>query len=132
MEESEALELYGQTEDRVDKFRKNIELKIILTENNIVEQYNYSKSVIERLVEPEEYGFTERYFGGNVYKIGVIKNSPYVILVDRRYQTLGVHIPNKNLDKLSVDDIKDLCHKYSVPFTSKDTKKHLVDKLTAM
>jgi hypothetical protein len=132
MDEYEALELYEETESRVNKFRQNIDRKIILTENEIVAKYNFAKSVIDRLAEPEEFGFTERYFGGNVYKMAIIKDSPYVILVDRRYQTLGVHIPNKNLNKLSIDDLKELCYKFSIPIVSKDTKKILVDKLTSV
>jgi hypothetical protein len=132
MEEYEALELYGETESRIGKFKDNVSRKIILTENDLISEYNYNTAKISRLAEPEEFGFTERYFGGNVAKVAVLKDSPYVLLVSRNFKTLGIHIPNNNLDKLPVEQLKELCYKFSVPYGNKDSKKILVDKLTGM
>lgn len=132
MDEETSLKLFEVTDKAVREYNDYNEKKIILTENEIVEEYNFRTANIERTCEPIDFGFTDRYFGGNIFKCAIVRDSPFVVLVDYNLNTLGVHIPRYNLDLCSHDFLKDLCVKYSVTFAKNDSKKVLASKLTGI
>ncbi|HAK12828.1 MAG TPA: hypothetical protein DCO78_13455, partial [Chitinophagaceae bacterium] len=82
----------------------------------------YKTAKIVRTVPIETYNLTDRYFGGNIYRCAILKNNPYVLLVDKYYTTLGLLLPFENMHMLTVKELLVLCERYKIK-TTPDLKK---------
>lgn len=123
------MELEKDTNERVDVYDKFKSKKIILVDKYYLEKYNYKTAKISRTVMPEVFGLTDRYFGGNIYRCAIMKEEPYVVLVDRFFETLGILIPHDNLDKLNIKELTELCKRYKIEIPKDSKKDDIVELL---
>lgn len=121
-------DLMKRTSETLEYYNSSVNEKIILTETEMIEKYPYQHTLLNGIFEPEDFGFHDRYLGGNIHKIARVKDTPYFILLDAEFNTLAVHIPVENLDKFTVMELKKLCDKYKKEYST-DTKK---DELIAI
>lgn len=124
-EEGDLLE--KKTLDRINNYNTQIKKKIILTETELVQKYQYKTTPLAGIRTPEFYGFTDRFFGGNVDKCAIIKDSPYILLVDKYYNTLALLLPEENIEKLTVKECQFLCKKYALTYSTEMKKSELID-----
>lgn len=119
-----------EVQSRLEYYNINNKIKIILMDIKTVNQFPYKTTRNLIIVEPEKYGITDRYCGGNVDKCAEIKGQPYVLLLDKIKHTLGVHIPYKNLHMLTVTELVALCKRFQLPANNTEKKDLLINKIT--
>jgi hypothetical protein len=122
-------ELENDTFDRVDNYDKFTEKKIILVDRVLLNENNYKTAKIAKVVFPEAFGLTDRYFGGNIFRCAIMKDSPYVILVDKFFNSLGLLLPKENLHLLTVKELVALCERYRIAVTKETKKDELIELL---
>ena len=122
-------QLLGKTEELTSYYQANIEKKIIITELEWIKEYPYKTTPLERTYPPITFGITDRYFGGQVYKMAKVKGKPYYILVNKDDVTIGLHIRNEDVPNLSYFDLQKLSAKYKLPCGNKAKKEEIVEQL---
>jgi hypothetical protein len=123
-------QIINKTASQSQLYEDNTAKKIILTENQWLEKYPYATTKLKGKVNPIVYGFTDAYFGGNIDSCAIVKGEPYILLVDADLKTIGIYIPNEDLDKLKLQELRDLCDKYKKKYKVDDTKARLIELLT--
>lgn len=118
-----------ETNERMDFYDKMTGNKIILLDVEMIKEYDYKRAVVEKIVNPEQYKFSDRYLGGVIHKCAVLKDSPYVLLVDKFFNTVGVFLPAENMHKLKITELADICKRHKIEVLPEDKKDNLIEKL---
>ena len=122
--------LINRTADMAQTYDKNVKRKIIITDNEWLDRYPYATTKLRGRINPLEFGFTDLYFGGNIDSCCIVAGEPYVLLVDADLKTIGIYIPDDNLDKLKLQELKDLCDRFKKEYKADTTKAQLIELLT--
>lgn len=130
MTEEDFLALKAKSDEVEDKYNKNTEKKFIIIYTDFLDQYPYTTTKLERLYDPEDLGFTDRFFGGNIHKVGKIKGKPFMILASQDNKTMGLYIPNDKMKDCTVALLKDLCDRANIEYEKNDNKESIIGKLT--
>jgi hypothetical protein len=121
-----------EVQDRLQEYNKiSIDKKIILIHTDILKKYKFDSTAIDGLFDPSCFGFTEICFGGNINRCAQVKDSPYVLLLNTLNQTIGVHIPTKNLSKLKNKELEDILKRFNIEFLPDTNKSELIKLLIA-
>jgi hypothetical protein len=132
MTEEDFKKITGQTEQTRDKYSKNTGLKLIDNRVESINKYPYRTTKLEPPpLPPITFGFTDRYFGGQVNKIAKIRNSPWHILADKNDNTLALYIPKRYISELTHPELKSICTRFKIKYEPKATKAELVEILEA-
>lgn len=75
------------------------------------------------LVEPEKYGIDQTWYGGNLRQIGEIVGSPLLLMINMRFETLGVGVLEENIPQLTPEECKAFNVAYTEPKIAEDTPK---------
>ena len=124
------VDMMNKVADTLTQYNKNTERKIIVIENEWVDEYPYKTTPLNGLFDPEEYGFHDRYMGGKIHKLAKVKGEHFLILVNKFDETIGVYVPTENLEKLTVARLKWLCGKYKKEVKSDMTNADMIKLLT--
>ena len=86
---------------------------------------------LESLLPISEYGLSERFYGGNVTKIGKLKDSKIFLLIDDSVNGLKVKdIAVDNLEDFDFKVLKDLAKQKNIKFKPIGTSKEiLIDEI---
>lgn len=123
------VDLINKVSATLTNYNQNTEKKIIITEAEWLDNYPYKSTKLNGLYDPEQYGFHDRYMGGAVHKLAKVQGEHFLLLVDKFDNTVGIFIPEENLDKLNVDKLKWLCKKYKKSHKSDVTKADMIKLL---
>lgn len=124
------IDIINKVADTLTNYNNNTERKIIVIEDEWIDKYPYKTTPLSGLYDPEEYGFHDRYMGGKINKIAKVKGEYFLLLVDKFDNTIAVYIPNDNLDKLNVAQLKWLCKKFNKETKSDAVKADMIKLLT--
>lgn len=125
------VDMINKQADTLINYNQNTERKIIIMEDEWVDKYPYKTTPLSGLYDPEEHGFHDRYVGGKIHKIARVKGEYFFILVNKFDNTIGIYIPNDNLEKLNMSQLKWLCKKYKKEHKSDAIKADLIKLLLA-
>lgn len=128
--ENKYANMFNRTANMAQTYDANVKRKIIITDNSWLEKFPYATTKLKCKVNPLIYGFTDLYFGGNIDSCCVVQGQPYVLLVDADSKTIGIYIPDENLEKLRLQELKELCDRYKKEYKSDTTKAKLIELLT--
>lgn len=79
-----------------------------------------------------DFGITDDYFGGNIYKIACLKEKPWYILVNTLDETIGIMHRFEDLEKYSKDELKELCKLQLIQLGDRDSKEVIIEKLLTL
>jgi hypothetical protein len=129
MDEISFNELMGKVEETQTLYATNTDKKIILTDTQTLLKYPYKTTSCERLYRIEDFGLTDRYFGGQAYKLAKVAKRPYLLIVNKFDMTIGIMIPIEWLKELTVPELKILCDKYKIEYSKEHKKDELIEML---
>lgn len=129
MDEASFNELMGKVEKTQTEYATNTAKKIILTDTETLMKYPYRTTPCERLYPIEEFGLTDRYFGGQAYKLAKVAKRPYLLIVNKWETTIGIMIPLEWLGELTTPEIKKLCDRYKIEYSNTTKKDELINLL---
>ena len=130
MNRDEGFLLEQESDNRIDKYNSLVEKKIIFTRVELIKQFPYETSAIQKVVIPEKFNITDREFGGNAHKCAILKNYPYVLIINKLLKTIGIFVPKENLPKFTVTQLKQMAEWLRLPVDDTMKKDNLVNILT--
>lgn len=130
MTEEDFTALMEKTTKVQDTYNTNTEKKIILTDVETLRQYPYATTKLAGLYPPITFGFTDRFFGGQIQKVAKVKDKPYYLLVNKDSVSIGIYIRNEDLKEFTVPELKKLADRYKKKYSITTKKEELIDQLT--
>lgn len=128
--EDNTSEAVKESDATQNSYAVNTTKKFIITYVDYIEKYPYKTTALNGIFEPIDFGFTDRYFGGQIHKCARVKGEPYVLLVSNLQETLGIYVPNEEMSSLTVARLKDLCTRLNLEFSTTANKDKLIELLT--
>lgn len=119
-----------ESEATQNTYNANVAKKFIITYVDYIERYPYETTPLNGIFEPIDFGFTDRFFGGQIHKCAKVKGKPFVLLVSKLQKTLGIYVPNEEMGALTSAELKELCTRLKLEFAKSDTKDKLIEMLT--
>lgn len=120
-------------DDIVRTRQKKEERKIIIVHNEILKKFRFETLKVEKMIlDPQEIGLNQNFFGGQCKRCAIIKDSPYIAILNQANQTIGLYLPKNEeaLIKLSVRELIDIAKRQGLPAHSKTKKEEVVEMLT--
>lgn len=126
----EGMQLEKETYDRIENYNKRVGKKIIILATELIKKYPYKTSKIKKVHMPEVFEFSDRTFGGNAYRCATLKDSPYVLIVDKFFNTLAIYVPYKNLSEFNVNELLKIASYLNVKHDKTIKKDQFIELLT--
>jgi len=115
--------------------RKKEDRKIIIVHNDMLEKYAFPTLKVEKMVlDPQEIGLNQNFFGGQCKRCALVKDSPYIAILNSANQTIGLYLPKKKetLIKLNSNELVGIAKRQGFKVSRQNKKEELVELLTNM
>ena len=120
--------------DEIVRARTNKQEKlIILIHTDILKKFDYKTAKIEKLIlDPSEIGVNPNYFGGQCKKAAILKDSPYILLLNRANQVIGLYVPKdvSTLNRFNITELLSITKRQGLKATTRNSKDELINMLT--
>jgi len=115
--------------------RKKEDRKIIIVHNDMLEKYAFPTLKVEKMIlDPQEVGLNQNFFGGQCKRCALIKDSPYIVILNSANQTIGLYLPKDTecLTRLNIRELIDIAKRQGFKVSRQNKKEELVELLTNM
>lgn len=123
-------------QDEIIRDRKKLEeRKIIIIHTEMLKKFDFKNLKIEKMIlDPKEVGLNQNYFGGQCKRCAILKDSPFIVILNATNQTIGLHLPKEKelLAQLGHRELLDIAKRQGLKANTKTKKEDLVDILTNM
>jgi len=130
MTHEDFMEVLSKSESSRKLYADHTKMKIIVSTYDDYSKYPYQSTKNEGLVNPLDFGFTDRFYGGRCYVLAKVKDKPFYMIIDRGFNTIGLFYPHEMFKDCTITELKSLCTRFRKKFNTTSKKEELIFLLT--